>query len=100
MPWRNIFPYWMAVNFQKYAGHGNELPVDAHFLISLIAPRPLFLNTGSEDRWGDPHGEFLAGRNHGRQFGRRGESRERQAANRNFETDSGHYIFTSRCATP
>jgi hypothetical protein len=56
------FPYWMAVNFQKYAHHWNELPVDAHFLISLIAPRPLFLNTGSEDRWGDPNGEFLAAR--------------------------------------
>ncbi len=56
------FPYWMAGNFQKYAGHWNDLPVDSHFLISLIAPRPLFLNTGSEDRWGDPHGEFLAAR--------------------------------------
>jgi hypothetical protein len=56
------FPYWMTGNFKKYAGHWNELPVDSHFLISLIAPRPLFLNTGSEDRWGDPHGEFLAAR--------------------------------------
>jgi hypothetical protein len=56
------FPYWMAVNFQKYAGHWNDLPVDSHSLLSLIAPRPLFLSTGSEDRWGDPHGEFLAAR--------------------------------------
>ena len=56
------FPYWMAENFQKYAHHWNDLPVDSHFLISLIAPRPLFLNTGSEDKWGDPHGEFLAAR--------------------------------------
>ena len=54
------FPYWMAGNFQKYAQHWNDLPVDSHFLISLIAPRPLFLNSGSEDKWGDPHGEFLA----------------------------------------
>jgi hypothetical protein len=56
------FPYWMSGNFQKYSGRWNDLPVDSHFLISLIAPRPLFLNTGSEDRWGDPHGEFLAAR--------------------------------------
>jgi hypothetical protein len=56
------FPYWMAGNFQKYAGHWNDLPVDSHCLLSLIAPRPLFLNTGSEDRWGDPRGEFLAAR--------------------------------------
>jgi len=56
------FPYWMAGNFQQFSNHWNNLPLDSHFLISLIAPRPLFLNTGSEDRWGDPHGEFLAAR--------------------------------------
>ena len=56
------FPYWMCGRFQSYAGHWTNLPVDAHGLISLIAPRPLFLNTGSEDRWGDPRGEFLAAR--------------------------------------
>jgi hypothetical protein len=56
------FPYWMAGNFQRYAGHWNDLPVDSHCLIALIAPRPLFLNTGSEDGWGDPHGEFLGAR--------------------------------------
>lgn len=54
------FPYWMAGNFLQFSNHWNNLPVDSHFLISLIAPRPLFLNTGSEDRWGDPQGEFLA----------------------------------------
>jgi hypothetical protein len=56
------FPYWMAGNFQKYAQHWKDLPVDSHFLISLIAPRPLFLNSGSEDKWADPMGEFLAAR--------------------------------------
>lgn len=56
------FPYWMCGNFKQFASRWNDLPVDSHFLISLIAPRPLFLNTGSEDRWGDPHGEFLAAR--------------------------------------
>ena len=56
------FPYWMAGNFQQFSNHWDNLPLDSHFLISLIAPRPLFLNTGSEDRWGDPHGEFLAAR--------------------------------------
>jgi len=56
------FPYWMCGNFQKYAGHWTNLPVDSHCLLALIAPRPLFLNTGSEDRWADPLGEFLAAR--------------------------------------
>ena len=56
------FPYWMSGNFLQFSNRWNSLPVDSHFLISLIAPRPLFLNTGSEDRWGDPRGEFLAAR--------------------------------------
>ena len=56
------FPYWMSAHFQQYANHWNDLPVDAHELITLIAPRPLFLNSGSEDLWADPRGEFLAAR--------------------------------------
>jgi hypothetical protein len=54
------FPYQFCTNFQKYAKHWDEMPVDSHMLISLIAPRPLYLNTGSEDQWADPKGEFLA----------------------------------------
>ena len=56
------FPYWMAQSFQQYFNRWDALPVDSHCLIALIAPRPLFLNTGSEDKWGDPNGEFLAAR--------------------------------------
>lgn len=56
------FPYWMAGRFQQFSNNWSALPVDAHCLISLIAPRPLFLNTGSDDRWSDPRGEFLAAR--------------------------------------
>ena len=56
------FPYWMCGNFLQFSNHWNTLPVDSHFLLSLIAPRPLFLNSGSEDKWGDPRGEFLAAR--------------------------------------
>jgi (4-O-methyl)-D-glucuronate---lignin esterase len=29
-------------------------------LIALIAPRPLLLQTGDQDFWSDPKGEFLA----------------------------------------
>ena len=54
------FPWQFAGNFQKYAGHWNDMPVDAHFLIALHAPRPVFVTGGTEDRWADPHGEFLA----------------------------------------
>jgi hypothetical protein len=52
--------YQFAEGFGRYHKHWSDLPVDAHMLIALIAPRPLLLNTGSEDQWSDPRGEFLA----------------------------------------
>ena len=35
------------------------MPVDSHMLISLSAPRPLFITGGTTDQWSDPKGEFL-----------------------------------------
>jgi hypothetical protein len=52
--------HWMAGNFLKYAGHCNDLPVDAHELIALAAPRPVFITGGTQDLWSDPIGEFKA----------------------------------------
>jgi len=56
--------HWMAGNFLKYAGplHENDLPVDAHELIALCAPRPVFISAGSTngDAWVDAKGSFLA----------------------------------------
>jgi hypothetical protein len=52
--------YWMAGNFRKYGGHWNNLPVDAHELIALVAPRPVFVTGGTQDQQADPHGEFMA----------------------------------------
>jgi len=54
------FPYQFSHNFLNYSNRISKMPVDSHMLISLIAPRPLYLSTGSEDRWSDPRGEFLA----------------------------------------
>src|SRR6201988_657556 len=54
------YPYQFAANYQKWGDHVDQLPVDSHMLISLIAPRPLLLQTGDTDFWSDPKGEFLA----------------------------------------
>jgi len=57
--------YWMAGNFIKYDGplNENDLPVDAHELIALCAPRPVFIGAGAAsqgDGWVDAKGMFLA----------------------------------------
>jgi hypothetical protein len=57
--------HWFAGNFLKYAGPLGpaDLPVDAHELIALAAPRPVFISGGSpavEGQWVDVRGTFLA----------------------------------------
>lgn len=58
--------HWFAPNFIKYAGPltQNDLPVDAHELVALCAPRPVFISAGSsavEGGWVDAKGMFLSG---------------------------------------
>ncbi|MBI3208545.1 MAG: acetylxylan esterase [Candidatus Solibacter usitatus] len=57
--------HWMAGNYMKYAGplNWNDLPVDAHELVALCAPRPVFISAGATngDGWVDAKGMFLAG---------------------------------------
>ncbi|SMO53896.1 alpha/beta hydrolase family protein [Gracilimonas mengyeensis] len=54
------YPYQFAENFQMFADYPKHIPVDGHLLLSLIAPRPVLLQTGNQDLWLDPKGEFLA----------------------------------------
>lgn len=52
--------YWFAPNYKTFSERESELPVDAHELIALVAPRPVYIGAASEDLWADPLGQFLA----------------------------------------
>ncbi|MGC2399233.1 MAG: acetylxylan esterase [Acidobacteriaceae bacterium] len=64
--------HWFAGNFLKYAAAGhsaNEMPVDSHEFLALVAPRPVFIGGGAlltdpvyvpGDAWQDAQGMFMA----------------------------------------
>jgi hypothetical protein len=64
--------HWMAGNFIKYGAdagrtgkmNASNLPVDAHQLIALAAPRPTFVSYGIPERgdakWLDQQGSYMA----------------------------------------
>ena len=54
---------WTHANFETWAGREEQLPFDQHFLMGLVAPRPLLRAEGTTDTWANPEGtcvSFLA----------------------------------------
>lgn len=54
------FPHWFCLNYRKYNNNEDSMPFDMHMLLSLTAPRPLYIDAADEDLWGDPKGCYLA----------------------------------------
>ena len=54
------FPHWFDANYRKYNDHEDQMPFDSNLLMTLIAPRGLYVASAVEDLEADPKGEFLA----------------------------------------
>ncbi len=51
-------PYWFCQNYSKYVDKEDEMEFDQHYLLSLIAPRYLYVQSSELDDWADPMAEF------------------------------------------
>ena len=93
---QTMFPHWFRTNFRKYIDHEQDLPFDQHMLFALLAPRPAYAASASEDLWADPKGEFLAIANAGKVYNLFGSSglgaKEMPLPGQSICSDLGYHI--------
>lgn len=52
------YPHWFSRAYAAYAGREEDMDIDQHALLALIAPRPVLLGNARRDVWSDPNGAF------------------------------------------
>jgi len=94
----SMVPYWYREKYREYAKNESALPVDAHMLVSLSAPRPVYVASAEKDLWADPKGEFLAAKHAGlvyRLFGYKGVGvAEMPSLNQSVGDRVGYHVRT------
>ena len=91
------FPYWLCRNAWKFVNQEDDLPVDQHMLLALIAPRPVYVASGIEDTWADPRGEHASAVHAGevyRLLGKRGLPTDKlpPLGKAILDTDIGYHV--------
>ncbi|MDO5581724.1 MAG: acetylxylan esterase [Planctomycetia bacterium] len=59
----DVRPHWICEKYHRLAKIVEQIPIDQHELIALIAPRPVYIASATEDYCADPEGEFLGALN-------------------------------------